>query len=176
MIKNKIFTIPNILTFMRLPCAILVILSPSLVTRYIFLALGIFLDFLDGYVAKKYNQTTKLGAIMDPMFDRIFVLILFIFFYGRLNLPVYFILMFFARDIVTALFAFAFLVFKLSSKIEIKARAIGKIATIIQFVVLLFMVAENLELTTIGIYITFAVSIAALVDYSFYIRKRLRHS
>jgi len=161
---------------MRLPCAILIILSPSLVARYIFLALGIFFDFLDGYIAKKYNQTTKLGAILDPLFDRIFVLMLFVVFYGQLNLPLYFILMFFIRDIITTLFAAIAIILKLKSKIEIKARIPGKIASVCQFIVLLFMVAENTTLTAIGIYVTFVLSMIALVDYLLYVRRQLKHS
>jgi len=41
--------------------------------------IGAITDFLDGWIARKYNQQTEFGAFMDPLSDKIFVItILFI--------------------------------------------------------------------------------------------------
>ncbi len=81
---KQIFTIPNIITFFR------ILLVP--IFGYFFyngknyeclIALTIFLvasfsDFLDGYLARKLNQTTRLGIFLDPLADKILILTAFI--------------------------------------------------------------------------------------------------
>lgn len=166
--KDKILTLPNLLTFLRLPLAILVIIYPVSIVSYVILLCAFLLDFLDGYVAKHYNMSSKLGAILDPVFDRILVVIIFVYFYARLDLSVYYILLFFARDIITVSVGAILLLTKLNAKVEIKAKFLGKVVTVLQFVVLLLIVHGDLTLIIPGIYITFIVSIVALADYLIY--------
>ena len=77
-IKNLKANIPNILTISRLfltfPLIIfLEINKPNYVFALIILA-GI-TDYFDGYFARKLNLKTKFGAIIDPLTDKIFLLI-----------------------------------------------------------------------------------------------------
>ena len=76
---NRIFNIPNILTLSRI-----LLLPVFIVGFYIKTKLGLLLslfifticgitDYLDGYIARTYNQTTELGKILDPMADKILV-------------------------------------------------------------------------------------------------------
>lgn len=82
MMKNtKIFNIPNVLTFSRILLLPIFILGFYLKTKLgLFLSLSIFIlccitDYLDGYIARAYNQTTELGKILDPMADKILVFV-----------------------------------------------------------------------------------------------------
>ena len=71
--------LPNKLSILR------IIMVPLFVVAYfmpsdwtVFVALGIFLlaaitDFLDGYIARKYNLVTTLGKLLDPIADKILV-------------------------------------------------------------------------------------------------------
>ena len=72
--KNKIITIPNALSLVRL------ILIPILVwlycTRHYYWALGIFIasaltDVADGFIARKFNMISDLGKILDPIADKL---------------------------------------------------------------------------------------------------------
>ena len=73
--------LPNKLTLLRL------ILIPFFIAAFYlgffaghyFVALGIFVvasltDFLDGYIARKYNMVTDLGKFLDPIADKVLVL------------------------------------------------------------------------------------------------------
>ena len=71
--------IPNMLSLLRLllvPVYLVVFFSEQphahLIAAIIFVAAGI-TDIVDGYIARKYNQITKLGRILDPLADKLMV-------------------------------------------------------------------------------------------------------
>jgi len=72
--NNRIFTVPNELTFLRLAFLPLFIIAIKY-DRY-FVALGILVagglsDALDGWLARSLNQKTALGAYLDPIADKL---------------------------------------------------------------------------------------------------------
>tara|TARA_A100001037_G_scaffold240068_1_gene219865 strand:- start:726 stop:1277 length:552 start_codon:yes stop_codon:yes gene_type:complete len=72
-------TIPNILTFIRvalIPVVVALLFFDDPALRW--WALGLFFglaitDFLDGYLARKLDQKSELGALMDPIADKVLV-------------------------------------------------------------------------------------------------------
>lgn len=72
------WNVPNILTMIRLACTPLVVLMFLLEIPNgigVFVALGIYIlacitDFLDGYIARKYNMVTDFGKFMDQIADK----------------------------------------------------------------------------------------------------------
>jgi CDP-diacylglycerol---glycerol-3-phosphate 3-phosphatidyltransferase len=87
--------LPNLLTGLRLVLAIVffVMLSlyqhegrgdPTLLNvAFVVYLIAVFTDFLDGYVARKYNLETPFGRVVDPFVDKVLVLGSFIFFAGK---------------------------------------------------------------------------------------------
>lgn len=63
---------PNSLSLLRGPLA-LFFLSQSTTLRTIAVIVALFTDCIDGYLARKYKYTSKLGAILDPLMDKFFV-------------------------------------------------------------------------------------------------------
>ncbi len=77
-IKKLIANIPNILTISRLFLTFpLIIFLEINKTNFVFvlIIIGGITDYFDGYFARKLNLKTKLGAIIDPLTDKIFLLI-----------------------------------------------------------------------------------------------------
>lgn len=67
------YYVPNLLTFARI--GLVPFLIVLLQDRQYLLALGVFLvaglsDALDGYIAKRFNAQTRLGALLDPLADK----------------------------------------------------------------------------------------------------------
>lgn len=69
-----------------------------------FVLLALFLitelsDLIDGYIARKYQQVTDFGKIVDPMADSVFRSAMFLAFtQGTVDLPVFFVFILFYRD------------------------------------------------------------------------------
>jgi cardiolipin synthase len=77
-VSNRILTIPNAVSIARL-FGVPVFLWLVLVTEQdgwalAVLALAGFTDYLDGYLARRLHQSTRVGQILDPVADRLYIL------------------------------------------------------------------------------------------------------
>ena len=83
-LSNEVWNLPNALTLLRIflvPFLVVVLLTKF--TGREFVGLAIFLvaaitDFFDGWLARRRNQTTKLGALLDPIADKLLMSAAFI--------------------------------------------------------------------------------------------------
>ena len=104
--------IPNILTLFRIlivPFFIYCFASENFIFRLISLLIflvGSVSDFLDGFIARKYNFVTSLGKIIDPIADKILILCAFflLHLYYPLYIPIWMLLIILFRDIIVTLF------------------------------------------------------------------------
>ncbi len=73
-----IWTLPNAVSLLRLlgvPLFLWLVLGPEAdVWALIVLLVSGFTDWLDGYLARRLNQTSKVGEILDPVADRLYIL------------------------------------------------------------------------------------------------------
>ena len=86
-------TFINLLTFSRIVLAAIIFLllmsSDGYLLALILFYIASFTDWLDGYLARKYNAVSQLGEVLDPIADKI--LIVFVFFGLAVNLSSYLI-------------------------------------------------------------------------------------
>jgi CDP-diacylglycerol--glycerol-3-phosphate 3-phosphatidyltransferase len=81
-VRNEIWNLPNSLTLFRI--FLVPFLVVVLLTKYSnFLGLGIFLvaavtDYLDGYFARRMKKMTRMGALLDPIADKLLMSAAFI--------------------------------------------------------------------------------------------------
>ncbi|WP_308163858.1 CDP-alcohol phosphatidyltransferase family protein [Nonomuraea sediminis] len=75
--EDRIWTVPNLLSFLRLlgvPVFLWLILGPKADGWAIaLLAVAGFTDWLDGKIARAFNQTSRLGRLIDPAADKLYV-------------------------------------------------------------------------------------------------------
>jgi cardiolipin synthase (CMP-forming) len=75
-VSNKIVTIPNLLSFFRLlliPVFLILLVNHQYVWALIVLVGSSLTDFVDGYVARHFNQVSRVGQLLDPAADRLFI-------------------------------------------------------------------------------------------------------
>ena len=131
-------------------------------------------DFLDGYLARKLNQTTSAGAIIDAIFDKVFMVVVFPVLFLQLGLPWWFAVSFLLRDIFALMFYLNSRFFSAQTiTVPLKSRLLGKLVTVLQFIVLLGMMvaAEANYLTNAvlaGGLLIGLLSIASIIDYQRY--------
>jgi CDP-diacylglycerol--glycerol-3-phosphate 3-phosphatidyltransferase len=129
---------PNILTSLRIFIALIApfyLINESLNTQIfvgVILFIAILTDWLDGWYARKYKQETKLGKILDPIADKMLVLISFSVFVYLDVLSFWWIIPIFVRELIITTYRFIFL----SKNIVIAASNSGKIKTVIQVITL----------------------------------------
>jgi CDP-diacylglycerol---glycerol-3-phosphate 3-phosphatidyltransferase len=89
-------------------------------------------DFLDGYLARKYNLVTDFGALMDPLADKIFVVAGFVMMTEHRVVPGWVTILILAREFgVTGLRAMA-----ASKGVEVVVSQLGKLKTTLQMLAL----------------------------------------
>lgn len=137
-------TIPNSITFLRilsLPLLFYLIQEHHPVAAF-YLLVGIWItDFLDGFVARTFDQRSKLGSYLDPIADKLLTASLFIFLTLLGRLPVWLTVMVVVRDI----FIFAgLMIILLPQKFPVASPSyLGKFTTFFQAVMLLVVMSEG---------------------------------
>jgi phosphatidylglycerophosphate synthase len=158
--------LPNIISSSRVLLAAGFVALPNADTRLGLVGLAAITDFLDGWLARRAHWTTRWGALIDPIADRVFVLVAVatFLFTGALSTVAYFVMI--SRDLMTAV---GFLVARGVSwlrPVEFKARFSGKLVTALQLVtfvcLLRFPAWVNLCVVLVGI-----ASAYSIVDYTY---------
>jgi cardiolipin synthase len=89
--SDRVWTVPNILSFARLlgvPVYLWLILGPhDDVAALVLLAASGFSDYLDGKIARWLGQTSKLGVLLDPAADRLYIVATLVSFVIRDIIP-----------------------------------------------------------------------------------------
>lgn len=132
----RILTLPNLLSLARFPLAAAFAAVGNARVRVLLLAAAALSDFLDGWLARR-GGTTRVGALLDPIADKMFVLIAISTFLwsGELSVREYFILL--SRDLAVGIgFIVAYFTPGLDPA-DFKSRWPGKVVTVLQLLALL---------------------------------------
>ena len=148
--SSSVFTLPNILTLLRLlliPVFIVAALENRHALAFITFVSAAVTDVLDGWIARRWNLRSRLGAILDPAADKSLMISGYIVYTihtsARYRLPEWLTFTVFARDIIIVLFAYL-----LYSRVKIRRfppSIAGKISTLMQVLALAATIAANTE-------------------------------
>lgn len=107
---DRVLTIPNLLSFLRIamvPLFLWLLLGPretwADLLALLILGLSAFTDWLDGYLARRWNQISRVGQLLDPVADRLYIVATVIAFVLRDIIPWWFAAAIIVRDVALAL-------------------------------------------------------------------------
>ena len=69
---REIFSVPNLLSLSRIPLGMMLFAHGCSFTRAGLIVIAALSDWLDGALARRWNQTSKIGALLDPIGDKVF--------------------------------------------------------------------------------------------------------
>jgi cardiolipin synthase len=102
-IWQQLGTVPNLLSLLRLalvPVFLVLILNGRNFEAIIVLAVASITDYLDGYFARKLKQETRLGQLLDPAADRLYIFATLIGLAIVGYIPLWLTIVVIARDVI----------------------------------------------------------------------------
>ena len=127
--------IPNVITVFRIfmvPVVVWLIISDQLKAAFFVFAAAGATDALDGYLAKRFGWTTKLGAYLDPLADKLLLVSIYIVLGLAGHLPLWLVIAVVSRDLLIV--GAVLLTWILDRSLEVRPLLISKANTASQIV------------------------------------------
>jgi len=164
--------VPNVLTFFRL--LLVPLLVAVLLTRFEgweWVGLGVFLvasftDFLDGFLARRRQQITTLGKILDPAADKILTSSAFISLVEIGLAPAWMVVIIIAREFAVSTLR----TFSATQKLVIPAGLSGKVKTTVQMIAISLLIVyhqlgELRHVATVFLWVALIASVYSGIEY-----------
>jgi len=172
MTQDRILNIPNILTLARIiitPFIVYAIIKHQPALALILMGIAGITDMLDGAIARYFNQRSTVGAVMDPLADKLMLISTIVSLYLIEQLPAFLFLAVVFRDMIIVVGAIAYEM--VTHKLEMQPSIASKITTFLQ-IMLVLTVLSNLAwqwpgdwVLQIMIWLTFAFTCISGIQY-----------
>jgi cardiolipin synthase len=164
--------VPNAITLVRL--GLVPVMAYYLADEGYEIALPIFLvaalsDLADGYIARRFKLVSRLGATLDPIADKLNMLVATVLLAWQMLLPIWLAIAIVARDIIIVVGALFFRLVR--GHLKIAPTRLSKVNTFIEFTVLLLVMAAGADWIETGVWmppaflIVFMTVVASGVQY-----------
>lgn len=164
--------LPNAISLMRIalvaPILVLILRGSFGAALALFWLAG-FSDGVDGYLAKRFDWHTRLGALLDPIADKLLVAGMFITLAYTQHIPVWLAVVVILRDVIIVAGAVAYNFFV--RPVQGEPTRVSKLNTALQLLFLLFVLSragygwpDQISITVLGASVLITVVISG-VDY-----------
>jgi len=172
-------SIPNLITLGRIllvPIVVWAIVSGQMRIAFILFVVAGVSDGIDGFLAKRFQMKSELGADLDPLADKALIVSIYISLGIAMALPIFLVILVVSRDImIVSAFLLSLLVGK---PMPIRPLMVSKANTAAQIVLAVLVLAEQ----AFGFHVALAsqlmialVAILTLLSIAFYLAEWVRH-
>nr|WP_323742878.1 MULTISPECIES: CDP-alcohol phosphatidyltransferase family protein [unclassified Rathayibacter] len=106
--EDRIWTVPNVLSMVRLalvPMFLVLVVSGEDALALLTLVASSLTDYLDGWIARRFDQMTRLGRLLDPAADRLYIFATVLGLASRGLVPWWLVAVLLARDLLLIVLA-----------------------------------------------------------------------
>ena len=144
------FTLPNLITIGRvllIPVVAFLLLDHDYTLAFAVFVVAAIGDWVDGFLARRLNQMSQLGAVLDPVADKMTMMIVAILMAAQGILPIWLAVVIVMRDaiIVAGAVAYRFVV----GRIEMAPTSLSKANTFLEFGVISLVMAQAAQLVAL---------------------------
>jgi len=169
--KEHRMTVSNIITISRLallPFIVHFLLTDQRVIAFAIMLISLLSDGLDGYLARRLHQESRLGKFLDPLCDKIFLAVILITLLYIRIVPLWVVVLIVSRDFLILLGSYVLL--KNKSIVQV-SNVFGKITG---FIFGAMILAFTINLTLIGTILMYTSIVVMTVAFITYSRNYLR--
>ena len=172
-------SIPNLITLGRIllvPVVVWAITAGEMrIAFLLFLAAGI-TDAVDGFLAKRFNMSTELGAYLDPLADKAMLVSIYVALGISEAIPGWLVILVVSRDIMIV--SAVILSWLVDKPVPLKPHPVSKLNTVAQIVlacVVLAALGFGFGADMAVLLLTVLVSALTLLSVAFYVAEWVRH-
>lgn len=172
---TRIFAIPLILGVFYLPESVASAAEKNMVATVMFVVFAL-TDWLDGYLARKLNQTSSFGAFLDPVADKFLVCACVLVLVHLQRADVFVALIIIGREI--AISALREWMAQIGASRSVAVHMIGKVKTVVQMVAIPFLLFDGVLLGLIdthqwGVWLIWAAAVLTVWSMVYYLQKAI---
>lgn len=175
---NQVYSIPNILCYIRIiliPIFIYVYANAKNEVDYYLAAAIIFLsgvtDFCDGFIARKFNQVTELGKLIDPIADKLTQAAIIVALIFKFNWIFFFVILFLIKEL--SMLINGVILLKKGKKLD-GAMWFGKVSTAVfyfsTFIIILFPMLDLVVVNILMIISAFFMALSFIMYMIEYVK------
>jgi cardiolipin synthase (CMP-forming) len=172
-------SLPNLITIARVllvPVVIWAITSREMQIAFLlFLTAGLS-DAVDGFLAKRLNMTTELGAHLDPLADKVLIVSIYVALGITDEIPRWLAILVVSRDLLIV--GGVMLAWFLGKPVRVKPALVSKLNTVAQIVFACLVLAElafRIDLQSVQTAIMALVAVLTLASIGFYVQQWVLH-
>ncbi len=154
----------NLITLSRLvitPFLIFSILHDKYIISGILVLTAVLSDWLDGVVARRYNDVTKHGELLDPAVDKIFTISVLVAFVEKNYISSFIVFLIVAREMLVTWFRSVMV----SKGIVVPASYLGKLKTTAQLAAIFLLSVNVVTYGSILLWISIIIAYISALDY-----------
>ncbi len=140
---GRILTIPNLITLARIlsvPVVVWAIAVGAMKIAFMLFLLAGLSDLIDGFLAKRFNMATELGAYLDPLADKAMIVSIYVMLALVAAIPLWLVILVVSRDIMIV--SAVMLSWLVNKPVALKPLFVSKLNTVAQILLALVVLAS----------------------------------